>query len=612
MSGFGFQSKGTAGVAPQTVWFGALPDRLNMVVPYNYPTEFVKKTLTAVVPAHYGNLWTPFNSSFTTFTTAPDGTSSSAQLLTEDTSNSIHKCQAGTYFDGINSASPGATLGVLRAVMIVKASGRRVGFLISNPNFSATATLTVVFDLVGGQVGVPATVSNIDNTAIITPTNTQIFPLPASFGGGGWYYCIQDFFWRDGFAGFLVAEIFLDQGTGTGALNNSYVGNGTSGVYLWRTNVMPVVSYGINTTPFLADFLSLSEIDTTNSLQPGFKFYTQYTYQNFLGNDGFSPFTPSQIAVAGSILTLSGPAGPDDFALVSAAQTNPATQAYVGTGFDNYKPTLFELKMSWTYTTPWPVGNTAGLGGYDLTWILSQGQFANTVPADPRALRSGREMDLVELWGSGGNANPDSAALVYEGTGSPSGFVPPGIAFSLTTNGTLAAYGFPPWFSTATYAGGTFNVVMSGGLAYISHAANINQMPPNATYWTNSTYPNNEPVAPVDFTQMHTWSWLVVPYLGGAPGYSNKTAQQSTTSFAAHDQNVSGSVPDQQVGFNLLFFDGAYIGLEGCWGANLNPSYMGRQGTGMFASDGHKTLISLSPGHAYTGALNVDYFMVMQ
>lgn len=589
MPGSSFIANGSAGgAAPQTIWFGAIPDRLNMLMPYNYPTARGIPN----VPANYGNLWTPFNSSLGAFTTAPDGTTNVAQLLVEDSSNNVHYLQGGTFAGGgtASGIGSGASLGILRFAAFLKAGSRtRVGYLLSGYDGGGglAQTITVVFDLAGGQVGVAAATGGGGSpTGVVAAEGTQMVPYP-----NGWYLCTQDVYWQDSGQTIIVAEIFLDSGSGTGGLSNSYAGNGSGGAYIWRTNMMPAASYGINNTILFDDFTSLSTIDVNNTKAPGFNWYVDGLWDDAIENNTNNPAPANKITQAGSILTLLPPGNASGACLGTASQINGPAGTFVGRGYGGGPAILYEIKMSWDQGTPPTDGNTLTWWSQSLEWTATAGT-AN--PVD-----HAREFDMLEATGNSQTANPDTDTLYY--TGATNANIN---AFSAGFGN--GSYGFPPWLATFAYGGNSNNRVIQGGVVYseVGSVSSLNNQPPNATYWTALTYPSGgvqpllQPAVLTDFTQMHVYSTLVIPFWN-QPGVSGSIAQQSTQYGTIA---TNGAVQDAAVGMKMQFFDGLFINMQS-WGANLGGSYLAN-------SDIQNQQLFMNPGT--TNTMQVDYVKVMQ
>src|SRR5215831_818931 len=105
MSGGFTPVKGSAGAAPNTILFGYVPDRLNMLWPYHATNAPSAVWETGLNQANLASQWTIYNTSyqgganantvsFGANTLAPD-TTNNAVHLTEAATNSVHKIEAG-------------------------------------------------------------------------------------------------------------------------------------------------------------------------------------------------------------------------------------------------------------------------------------------------------------------------------------------------------------------------------------------------------------------------------------------------------------------------------------------------------------------------------------
>lgn len=157
--------------------------------------------------------WTKTNVSDTAFGTAiaaPDGTTTGL-LLTENTTNAAHQ---------ITQSVTKAASNVQYAFSVMAKAGARSRIVLA-PQIGANGVFAV-FDLSGGQVGVATTTFGAGFTA----NSTSIRALT-----NGWYLCTTVF--TTDTATTIVPTIQLDNGTGTGALSNSYAGVNGQGAYIW-------------------------------------------------------------------------------------------------------------------------------------------------------------------------------------------------------------------------------------------------------------------------------------------------------------------------------------------------------------------------------------------
>lgn len=555
MSGGTFASTGKIATAPTTVWFGAVPDRLNMLGAQDLslvPGAFLIGTPT---PAHYASLWSiSAGVSFGATTTAPDGTTANSPKIIEDTSTGLHLLTAAT----VPLRTTVVSSGMLRLAGFFKYAGRRVVLECECPFFGGG--IYAVFDLAGGQVGVPATVEAGGNPYHAIATQMTAF-------GDGWYLCYIDFWFESGLTTEVQVGIYLDNGTGTAPLSNSYTGNGTAGIYGWRTNMMPRQAYGINTVTFFDDFNDLSSIDLANTKAAGFKWYVN----NAWTNTWTAPVTQaSWLSVNSSVLQIvaqnqTGTA----VNLMTTVETAPGS--HVGTTFK--LPYLLEFKAFWGLDAKaWQFGSSI--------WALSQ----EALDAQGLSLPTlSREFDYVE-------------------SGLPA-FVGTPIVFTNThANGASVGSinpftGTPSWLTLEAYAPG-YNAQGSDGQRYQvtgpSSAVPGTDPISNPGIWHVSAYPgdsgvpNTTPVAQ-DLTSFRSWSFLCLPWAGTG---------LSPTSFDG-------------IGGMLCFVDGLYCGAP----CPYSPFYAPFTTQVLRTSENQSMPIIIGSDAASPGAgvqMNIDYVRVMQ
>src|SRR5215472_202648 len=290
-----------------------IPDRLNMLQPgHNGPGG--ANNHDAVLKADNINQWTIYNTLFgggsnaVTVTlgamvTAPDGTNT-GQRIVETTTNSIHGLQAITQPGAQNSALSSVPWHVERLAVIAKADQRtRIALVISDylfPNSGAGTPngVQAVFDLAGGQVGVPAAVFG-PGTGLRWAWQAVGSNITAL--SGGWYLCTLDAIIGDIAGGIGPTSSFLiDNGSGLAAQSTVYAGDVTKGILTWRASMLPPRAWALTDQIFFEDFNDLSTIDLASSLAPGFNWYINGKYPLF----GVDPITPSQLSVNSSILNF--------------------------------------------------------------------------------------------------------------------------------------------------------------------------------------------------------------------------------------------------------------------------------------------------------------------
>ena len=141
--------------------------------------------------------WSTNNSSVSAnTTTSPDGTTNADSLI-EDTSNNLHQLAQSTT----------ATGGIYTASIYVKANGRNWIAL----NIAAAGSYSAFFDIQNGVVGtIQANITSASITSV----------------GNGWYRCVVV-----ANTGAIAPRISISMSTGNNIF--SYLGDGTSGVYLY-------------------------------------------------------------------------------------------------------------------------------------------------------------------------------------------------------------------------------------------------------------------------------------------------------------------------------------------------------------------------------------------
>lgn len=524
MSGVAFSSKGVVAPAPTTVWFGGCCDRLNMALPATPLNN--SPIFDSLQVANLGNQMSIYNTtfgggsnaavgSFTTFTTAPDGSTTNAQKFVESTATTQHFVAAG--FD----TSGGVDFGTFTYSQYLKYSGRRVvlkmAFVngIASNNAPGLFGAQAIFDLANGVVGV--------DTALFLSSgspeyaNWVVYPAEMINYGGGWYRCSIKAFMQNTLTHRAYCIAMLDNGTGSAAESTQYAGDGTSGAFLWKTNFMPSRAYSVGSIGnriFNEDFNdpTLSNFDKTHSRAPGFTWYLSP------GTPCISPVTDTpvgDITQSGSTITVAptssfgGQVRIASFASdTSAPQNTPRTQplnwsqgvanGYVGWGWT--APILYEAAWGW----PVDAGTSSEwvtIWSWGIAFQMGQGHppgFANG-PSVPGLMQ--REIDFTDLTNQlcpsidQAEEMRPSGITIVGGGGEISGFV-----------------GSPTWSPSYNYSG-NFENVFSGGNFYTSIHPSTNDMPPSGNWSTSGA-----PTLHTDQTQMNVFNVLILPYQQGEFG----------------------------------------------------------------------------------------------
>jgi len=503
------------------VWFGGLTDRFNMLVPpfnsaFNTGSSYQPLNNT---PCNFANQFNVNACSFGATTAAPDG--SAAPSIVEDSSNGQHLIWSTIY-----TFSGGKHTTVLRFSAFLKANGRRAGLQVFTDQFGfGTYGVRVVFDLAGGRIGVPA-------AAFTTGSSSQDYTLVGSEicpFGNGWYRCSLDFTFTSNQT-YLAAIIFLDNGIGTGALSNSYAGNGASGAFAWKTNMNPVALSTLNRTSFFDDFNSLSTIDLNNTKASNFQWFLNNFWTTWITTTPVSPSNWFAIS-APSILTISpNTHGGSAMMMMSTVETSPGN--FVGQTFR--APFLLEFKIAYPSSSPpWSFFSTI--------WSSNQ-EWISAVGATAGATRLvGKEFDWVELIAADANNVHENNSHILMGYPNTQG-----------GPGSTAKPGAPLYNSNIVYAPGV--QVTSGGSIYSANTSVPINTPPPAAQWNLVTWPGGGaqlPNIPFDYSVMHTWSFLMTPCYGGSPNGQNST--------------------DSHGGVHV-FVDGVWLAMQANWGINHVPN----------------------------------------
>jgi hypothetical protein len=589
MSGGFTPVKGTAGAAPNTIFFGYVPDRFNMLWPYHFTNVPAAVQETGLNQANLASQWTIYNTSyqgganantvsFGSSALAPD-TTNNAVHLTEAATTSVHKIEAGYTMalmqQSAFAASPGFNV---RFAVFAKAAGRtRIAlyvWLVGQPpgNYGK-----VVFDLAGGQVAVAPSSAGANWSA----GNASIVAWP-----GGWFLCRFDVTTATNFfAGvphIIAHGIYIDNGSGLAAESTNYAGNGLSGVYIWRTNALPPGAWNMSGQRiFFDDFTSPTTVDVNSTYQPGFNIYPlQQSPLNatpFPGNSGEHGFNfylgagPSLdatcITVANSLMTISLPGtfatGGGALGTVMPVGGYPPVQKYdvvtdsaIGapqswSGFTYGPPYLLEFSVAYGYDVH-TGANAGGVIWCDSAQLHTQHFYYN----DPSQIISwitpgnasgplaafSTEIDYFEVpslipgWSAGGFTAIHAYPGGFAGYQSVSIVQPDPVV-----GGILAdTYGVPTWSTNLGYS----------GAAYPPGGQQVYYIPDGNIYSCIVSPPSTPaPSPPSDPTH---WRLLGTP------------ASQKSVVVNLNNQNVHHILhvpytPQDGVGQILIFMNGFYI-----------------------------------------------------
>lgn len=482
MSGGVFGARGSTGPAPTTVFMAPVPDRYNMLLQMYVRESPTRINNVKMIAANTIDKWTPWNLSLAggantntislgSAAEAPDGTNTAFKIV-EGSNNGVHFFVAG-YPEGSSQRQQ------KRFAAFCKAAERTrvymsIGFA-QGCSFESGAR--VVFDLAVGQVGVAAAPYGPDPGWIVK--NTEITPY-----GNGWYLCKIDVAVTLQSNGILSCAIGPDSGSGTGALSNSYLGNGSSGIYIWRTNVLPPRAWGMNNVSYFDDFTDTSGIDMANSKAPGFGWYTSVNWidPSYVNVPPIQyPVSGPYISQSGSTITLNNSGN-----LTSLWSAVRNGTSYTGNAYQ--PPLLWEYNIKWNNDAP--LANPPAAVWTQMTEML-------LAPTDPTAVHVYSEIDFMEA--GGGTNGAVAIAAIFDND------------FTALRSGGQMWMGYPPWINGKGFGPG--QVVHYNGVLYQSLVVTQADQPDiSPTKWGLYTPLVNEPTLANsilhDWNQFHTYACL--------------------------------------------------------------------------------------------------------
>lgn len=495
MSGFSLPISGGTGAATNTVYFGHVPDKFNAINPGFLGNNAGLSNTGNSIQGSFISNWTIYNptisngtneltASFGANTTAPDGTSTAIKVVETATTTTPHAVTA------VLNTRVGWSGFQFRFSVFAKAAERtRFALYISNGGFdpnvgfggSGRTGIRTVFDLAGGQIGVANTAYGAFPYA---PISSEIVPF-----GNGWYRCSMDVFMgQNGGSNAYSFAILLDSGSGTGAESTNYTGNGTSGIYFWKTVALPIAAWSLNSTVFFDDFTTLSHFDLANTTNPGFIWYLNNAFPNFTGLAHTDP-TSLSIVNGTQLKIATNLSNQTDLAIMSAAWQG-------GTNFTAsalfQPPMLSEISASWdAFTSPNAQGPTWWTTPVDGRLMIVPGVYIENQTGE-------NELDFFE-WGVGGPPfAPSPATSMFWGpNGNPA-----------ILGQQRAVYGVAQWYSTFQYQ--NTDLVGFNGMEYQASQSTLGNQPDiSPTFWNVIG-----PIAAsqiIDFTQQQIFSYIWTP-----------------------------------------------------------------------------------------------------
>jgi hypothetical protein len=469
------------------------------------------------------------------FVTAPDGTTDTACLLKEKAIDSLHGFVSHT--SSLVATVTGTRVGKLRFSGVFKYAGRRIMMVIKAGNYSTDFGCKAIFDLQAGTVAVDSVLYG-SNTLPWVAYPAQISPV-----GNGWYLCsvfAQANFSMLAQVNGIGCRLMLDNGTGSMSERITYVGDGISGVYAWRSSLLPSRAWDLNNVTFFDDFddNTMSNIDLNNTRTEGFDWYMRNPWPGWDWGDVSSTdasqnpdpgqghgilVDPDNFSCSDSVLriehsphkilnsaasTWNRPFGNDATIDFEVGPTLPRNYTYGWVGNAWAPPYLLEWKFSWNR-------NAAS--------ELSQAFWAQPI-----------EFQLVGRW-------EDHTQLVY---GRELDY------FEEIQNRRFNVHLWPPYHDADTYGSfssqvGNFaywsDIVSYSDLHFYSAGANVERLglfytciaphggygayggpqPPETSpaYWTTYVNPASGAQPPtVHYDEMNTYEAIVFPWTPEEPG----------------------------------------------------------------------------------------------
>ena len=629
--------KGATGPAPNTVWFGGVAERLNMLRRWDGAldgaSDPVPTSTLSGSAANFANQGGLFGATLGAFTTAPDGTTNTAQLIQEDGSNGQHQIWFCDWYYTLGRRCKPTGLLRLTGYWKPAPTPRRLLYEVrlNNPGFGYPVGDLygyVIFDLAGGQIGVAPTKVNDGFPAIQIVTDitmsASIVPAP-----GGFFLCTLEYSLNNYQSNsFFQIRIGLDQGTGTNPRNDSYTGT-TGGVYGWKINQMPPGAYAINQTTFFDDFLTLDSIDVHNTkvaINPAtgkpYKWFVDANMSEWTlgvtvpGASSFNISSPSILKLTpdyggGTQITMTSWTNAN---LVPGGPTGPGANpglASPGIGQLGLRmPMLVEINTALGIdTVPWGgVAVDGGGGGMafwgeTVEWFLPKGGVGIT--SDPAV--SLIEVDYMEIGAGGGSEQfVPHLGFPYWAYGNPGVFPTDG---SQTGGSGVNLPGTGLYQGKNVYRHSGSSVVMNGtfGTAYpygsdgIKYqqvnfpAIPVNTPPPDGgAHWSPLAAPppptRGQPAIPIDMTAFNTWSTLLLPW-HGSPGYPNGP---------------------QSAGMCMQFFNGCYVGGGISWSPNTNLYATFSNTAGPHAAEGQQRILFVAADQSGGVPMYIDWIRIMQ
>ena len=282
--------------------------------------------------------------------TAPDGTATMTFLKETTAASAAHYMQYAV----VNRGTGGVNAANFRFSCDAEAA-TRTRIVLFTFNGSGHGS-TVVFDLQGGQVGVAQVISG--SGGVMTGLGASISPIGVDAKTGKTVYrANMDMAIGAGTSNTLQGSVDLDAGSGTGATNDVYTGDGVSGAYIWQCTLLPLAAYSLVANTLHDDFTTLNTIDVNNTKVAGFKWYVAaWANAAQTGWANMSPTQAGDLSVSSGILTIANDRSTFGYGIGSAC-TDGST-GYIGQAFQPpffyQAATNFNPATASTSFTSWP------------------------------------------------------------------------------------------------------------------------------------------------------------------------------------------------------------------------------------------------------------------
>jgi hypothetical protein len=219
--------------------------------------------------AFEGSTWVKTNISDTTFATktmAPDGTKTAEKLIA-NTERGLHYVSYGNFAHAAHS--------VIYRLMVDAKPAEYSRLNISYADLNGGSGIQMVCDFASVRVGVAPNTFGINGSSFSANGSPQIYRI-----GNGFARCIMDV--NTDALGTGTVSIVVDRGTGRGALNWSFAGNNSKGIFVWQASLLPkaVWTQMAGARTFFDPMTSSSTFDLTNSKASGYNWYLNNQWPN--------------------------------------------------------------------------------------------------------------------------------------------------------------------------------------------------------------------------------------------------------------------------------------------------------------------------------------------